>query len=317
MEPLVITILAIVLMLTGCGKIDEEKANVSDGTSVADISVANMSIADDAGTEASDNENDASSFISHERYQQAKDDKSGNYTAFLNNEKKAKVDCDDYVFESEEKKEYDFEELKELASDSIILRENPCDSDYRYIDCGCDGEKELLIWVSKSEHGFGFVLKDEGGELYIRYVSESGEKFYEGICEDGYVSGFGKAGASLAIYDYGYLDKDARYHVFYTCQYYLALDLGMAGIEDEDVLNNNQLLVYSFDSHVDAKNEDCMCTDEGFVDTWIKKSFIDDGYKFYSKKELKERMLKRADEIGLSKLDIDEWKEDISREFED
>lgn len=99
MEPLVITILAIVLMLTGCGKIDEEKANVSDGASVT-----NMSIADDAGTEASDNENDASSFISHERYQQAKDDKSGNYTAFLNNEKKAKVDCDDYVFESEEKK---------------------------------------------------------------------------------------------------------------------------------------------------------------------------------------------------------------------
>jgi len=67
----------------------------------------------------------------------------------------------------------------------------------------------------------------------------------------------------------------------------------------------------------DAKSEDSMCTDEGFVDTWIKKSFIDDDYKFYSKKELKERMLKRADEIGLSKLDIDEWKEDISREFDD
>ena len=314
MKPLVITILAIVLMLTGCGKIDEEKVNVSDSASVADVPVAV-----EAGTEASDNENDASSFISHERYQQAKDDKSGNYTAFLNNEKKAKVDCDDFVFESEEKKEYDFEELKELASDSTSLRENPCDSGYRYIDCGCDGEKELLIWVSKSnsEYGFGFVLKDEGGELYIRYVSESWEKFYEGICEDGYVSGFGKAGASLAIYDYGYLDKDARYHVFYTCQYYLALDLGMAGIEDEDVLNNNQLLVYSFGMYGDAKSEDSMCTDEGFVDTWIKKSFIDDGYKFYSKKELKERMLKRADEIGLSKLDIDEWKEDISREFED
>ena len=314
MKPLVITILAIVLMLTGCGKIDEEKVNVSDSASVADVPVAV-----EAGTEASDNENDASSFISHERYQQAKDDKSGNYTAFLNNEKKAKVDCDDFVFESEEKKEYDFEELKELASDSTSLRENPCDSGYRYIDCGCDGEKELLIWVSKSnsEYGFGFVLKDEGGELYIRYVSESWEKFYEGICEDGYVSGFGKAGASLATYDYGYLDKDARYHVFYTCQYYLALDLGMAGIEDEDVLNNNQLLVYSFGMYGDAKSEDSMCTDEGFVDTWIKKSFIDDGYKFYSKKELKERMLKRADEIGLSKLDIDEWKEDISREFED
>ena len=60
-----------------------------------------------------------------------------------------------------------------------------------------------------------------------------------------------------------------------------------------------------------------MCLDGCFADPEIKKAFIDDGYKFYSKKEIKERLLKRADEIGISKLGIDEWRDDINREFDD
>ena len=32
---------------------------------------------------------------------------------------------------------------------------------------------------------------------------------------------------------------------------------------------------------------------------------------------VKERLLKRADEIGISKLGIDEWRDDINREFDD
>jgi len=46
----------------------------------------------------------------------------------------------------------------------------------------------------------------------------------------------------LAIYDYGFLDKDARYNLFYISKYYLEPDPGMAGIEDVEVLSNHQLL---------------------------------------------------------------------------
>lgn len=250
-------------------------------------------------------------------YQRKKEDKTGNYTDFLNNEIKAKVDCDDYMFESEEKEEYSLEELKNLAANNIYSGEGSYDFDYEYIDCGCDGENELVINIGRGCETYSFVLKDEGDGLFIRYIAEDADRFREDILKDGYVCGFGKGGASLAMYDYGFLDKDSRYHVFYTCLYYLALDSGMAGIKDQEVLDDNQLLVYSFEMFKDGKEEGSMCLDGCFADPEIKKAFIDDGYKFYSKKEIKERLLKRADEIGISKLGIDEWRDDINREFDD
>ena len=101
----------------------------------------------------------------------------------------------------------------------------------------------------------------------------------------------------------------------------------MAGIEDEEVLDNYQLLVYTFDKFGEGNDEGAMCAlyhvsrvaDIVYPepDPQIKKAFIDDGYKFYSEKEIKERLLKRADEIGLSKLDIPEWQEDVNNEFDD
>jgi len=291
-----ITLLAVAIMLTGCGKSNE--VNIDKPKTVT--TEEQLTVAEDSFD-----------------IQKAKDDKIGNYTAFLNNEKKAKPDCDADMFEYEKKEEYDLEALKDIASCNSNGVEDSCDFDYKYIDCGCDGENELMICIRKDYITYIFVLKDVGGDLFIRYVAEDGDRSQTGISEDGYVTGTGKGGAELAIDEYGFLDKDVRYNLFFTRQYYLALDPGMAGIEDEEVLNNHQLLVYSFDMDYEADDEESMCElydirrDDDVVDPQIKDAFIGAGYKFYSKKEIKERLLKRADEIGLSNLNINEWKKDL------
>ena len=191
------------------------------------------------------------------------------------------------MFESEEKEEYSLEELKNLAANNIDSGEGSYDFDYGYIDCGCDGENELVINIGRGCETYSFVLKDEGDGLFIRYIAEDADRFWEDILKDGYVCGFGKGGASLAMYDYGFLDKDARYHVFYTCLYYLALDAGMAGIKDQEVLDDNQLLVYSFEMFKDGKEEGSMCLDGCFADPEIKKRSLMMVINSIQKKRLK------------------------------
>lgn len=271
------------LILTGCGKV---------GTTTAD---------------ASEEASESTSVL----------DENPIYTAFLNNEKKAKLDytenedlfvCSDLLFEYEDAEAYNLEDLKRLVIHQSLGSTDASSFHYRhrYIDCGNDGEKELCLYIEneESQQWYAFVLKNEGEELFIRYITWGNDIHGTSVNDQGYIHCFGKGGAGVAVYEQGYLDADARYHIFYECEYYLGLEPGMVGIYDEEVLDNYQILIYSFGNE---GNETVMCElydtrrDDDKVDPDIKNAFIAEGYEFYSRDEINDKLFKRADEIGLDR----------------
>ena len=221
-------------------------------------------------------------------------DTTGLYTAYLNGETEAVQDC-----------EYD--DLINGATESGYTIH-----DYSYIDCGNDGVYELQAIVNAKELdnvSYSFVIKEDGSKLYIRYITIiSAEKTEGSISPLGFVYEFGKGGASLAIYNYGFLDADARYHFFYECFYYLSIDNFDFGDDveiDEEVWKDTQLMVYYLsEDHKDVENtyhQYFYTGDDKYYenDNIFKNTLEEAGFKTYTDKEIKKILNDRAKEIGL------------------
>lgn len=90
--------------------------------------------------------------------------------------------------------------------------------DYAYIDCGIDGENELVlrfngmnIYNADDDSTLVYVIKYIDGKLYLCYYYETWARSETSINEYGYIVSSGSGGASLHITDYIFIDKNGSW----------------------------------------------------------------------------------------------------------
>ncbi|WP_022754687.1 hypothetical protein [Butyrivibrio fibrisolvens] len=92
----------------------------------------------------------------------------------------------------------------------------------RYIDCGDDGSKELLISVTEELNYEPiesiYVISFYEGHLYLRFVTESSSRSYVSVGDDGCIYGGGSASDSVEIRDEAFLDSDIIFHYIYQLE---------------------------------------------------------------------------------------------------
>ena len=228
-------------------------------------------------------------------------DTTGLYTAYLNGEAEA---IQDITFD------------KYIDDDDGLLNEDYSIYDYDYIDCGNDGVYELMVFVDIQRtipEKDGFVVKEDGGKLYIRYITAVEAEHQEAkISPEGFVGEFGKGGASLAIYHYGFLDADVGYHRFYDVDYYLSVDSFEFGDDveiDPDEWKDTQIMIYYLSDDDENYHKDEEHTYYRYLYTGNQKYYENDnvfkntleeaGFKTYTEKEIQKLLNDRAKEIGL------------------
>ena len=109
-----------------------------------------------------------------------------------------------------------------VANDSYttdIDRDN-CLS-YRYIDCGADGEQELLVavdyycgWYDAMTY---YLIKDFGGKLYITSSMDSWYRNFVQIKNNGEVTISYNNGAYDRVYIKGFYNAEGKYTCLYIC----------------------------------------------------------------------------------------------------
>lgn len=102
---------------------------------------------------------------------------------------------------------------------------DPDDSDTletRYIDCGDDGSKELLISVTEELNYEPiesiYVISFYEGHLYLRFITENSSRSYVSVGDDGCIYGGGSASDSVEIRYEAFLDSDIIFHYIYQLE---------------------------------------------------------------------------------------------------
>lgn len=90
--------------------------------------------------------------------------------------------------------------------------------DYAFIDCGKDGEGELLLRFNGMDidgaddnSTLVYVIKYIDGKLYLCYYYETWARSETSINEYGFITSSGSGGASLHITDYSFIDKNGNW----------------------------------------------------------------------------------------------------------
>lgn len=236
------------------------------------------------------------------------------YTAFINGEVEVDVsnvyqlNTDFKISEIASKDDYSLDELDELICDNIPYYDKSAktDIDYEIIDCGEDGQNELLVKMSMngaSQNGYCtyLVIKNIDDNLQLKFVCTGDDKYPVFIDENGYLTEGGSAGACQYNSSYGYLDSDVRWTQLYEEYYFLDM------ITFSDYLNDKgfnvdlsgeewaqlQAEVYFIDDEeyiLYSKVDENGVWDESIYDSnsEYKKYFESRGIKTYSKDEIEE-----------------------------
>ncbi len=88
-----------------------------------------------------------------------------------------------------------------------------------YIDCGNDGEQELLLAVEISSYFDTYeewlIIKAKDNELHLCFSGDSWSRKAQYINEYGYIRTEGSGGASYSNYEYSFVDKDGEWHFLF------------------------------------------------------------------------------------------------------
>lgn len=141
---------------------------------------------------------------------------------------------------------YTISDLIDTAENSeyttSIDREN-CVS-YRYIDCGADGNQELLVsvdyycgWYDANTY---YLIKDFGGKLYITSETDSWYRHYIEIKDNGEVTTSYNNGAFNKEYIKGFYNAEGKYTNLYRCNTIeIAPDHSFFSFENKDNTTGN------------------------------------------------------------------------------
>ncbi len=257
-----------------------------------------------------------------------------NYENYLNGTEKVSVkdvyqENTDFVlreiFEIDEY--YDIYEFSSCIIDAMDLRDDTKKTKltYEYVDCGCDGEKELMViidvpgaWAEGCQ--ILYIVKNIEGKLCVLYLTERANNSYTVVTEKGYVWKSGKKSANVVNYTCGYLDDNVNYHFYYGFNYYLNMDsfineyFEMTGNEidaysadwqdvqvvayylsDKREFNQDDFL-YSYSLYDKNGNLDFSVYDD---DSIYKKTFKECGIKTYTEEEIEVYLNTKKQIIGL------------------
>lgn len=202
-----IAIIILVLINVGCTRIDKSKnQNVSNSTISDNILEEDNTII--------------------KQYENFLDDKEK--TVITNEYQNFDVIEWNDIFEKGEK--YSLSEIVERVHEASDLYDETKETEIcsRYIDCGQDGEKELLVSIympgAWSEgYNIKFILKEVDKELQVLYFGEGWDtdsSFFR-ISDNGYISKGGRGSDGVLVVENGYLDSDVNWHFYYGYFYYM------------------------------------------------------------------------------------------------
>jgi hypothetical protein len=314
-------------ILSGCGKETPEESSVFENidasdkaeTSESDQSATTETQPSDNTSEGA-NETPASTGDLYEDFKtgaaKAKFTKSGDRGAYLV--------LSDIL---EDGQSYSILEISDkLASSGGYSFKVNGDATYRTIDCGNDGENELLYQQEFTAGDMGgeiftlfMILKDMGGELKICYDQDMWSRSDVTINDDGTIYGSGSGGAALHVYDFSYVDAKGDYHFYYGSEenitpfgdfYYNvngeSKSLSLEGLDTDHLIINT----YYFEPEYEKRNDyvsfnmiddnyNLVTTDEDYTDAnEVYKRLTENGIKVYKNLELANLLHDRAVEIG-------------------
>jgi len=200
------------------------------------------------------------------------------------------------------------------------------DATYRTIDCGNDGEKELLYQQEFTAEEMGgeiftlfMILKDMGGELKICYDQDMWSRSDVTINDDGTIYGSGSGGAALHVYDFAFVDAKGDYQFYYGSEenitpfgdfYYNvngeSKSISLEGLDTDHLIINT----YYFEPEYEKRNDyvsynmiddnyNLVTKDEDYTDAnEVYKRLTENGIKVYKNLELANLLHDRAVEIG-------------------
>lgn len=316
-----------------------EKDEAATEESVEDASTKDASVeenTDDATLDESSDDEDSD--------ESASLDNSELYEAFIDGSEKVYFNEEDDILPYRYQQNLNYGEgytVDELIEGSLASCYKYDDSkgdptfESKYIDCGNDGIKELVVEVrfpglendeyeESEEYLDEWVIKDIDGKLVAKYYGYTAHYWYTSINEYGYVS-VNTVGAYLGVLteQFGFLDENADWVLYYNYYYYLDMDdyvreKGNKGLIldcSSDDWNEMQVEEYVFDEkapYTDSEktgfmtyykydNDGIIDDDSIYEDSSIyKQTFDEAGVNTCPRSEVEERLEKRREEIGLS-----------------
>ncbi|MCR5054050.1 MAG: hypothetical protein K6A69_04335 [Lachnospiraceae bacterium] len=218
---------------------------------------------------------------------------------------------------------YDINEIIDLISSGDEYMEMHVSSDpmYRMIDCGSDGEPELLVSVEfegPEIFTLFLVIKEIDGELNIIYDADMWSRSETIINDDGTIETGGSGGAAIHYSSDAFIDKDGNYKFYYgveteycPLEFYVDRNGSFEPISFEGT-DTDHLVVYTYSTEAaggdttyyysygvldDNFNE--ITTEADFSDdNAYKQVFMNAGIDVYSKSEIDSILSNKATEIG-------------------
>lgn len=194
------------------------------------------------------------------------------------------------------------------------------DITYSMIDCGSDGEEELLVEAQLSAaFGLDMIIKNIDGEFVICYDQSATERSYISVSADGTIESGGASAANIHNMDYAFVDASGEYKFFYGVTETLSVfdtydiyvgdsvtSISAEGIDAEHMAvleyyfeenYEERNCFYSFYTFDDSYNE--VDTEEGRADiAEFGVRFKDAGYLIYDQDGINAVLKDRAEEIG-------------------
>lgn len=214
---------------------------------------------------------------------------------------------------------YTISEICEALKQIEDFQDEP-DITYSMIDCGSDGEEELLVEAQLSAaFGLDMIIKDIDGEFVICYDQSATERSYISVGTDGTIESGGASAANIHNMDYAFVDGAGEYHFFYGVTETLSVfdtydiyvgdsvtSISAEGIDAEHMAvleyyfeenYEERNCFYSFYTFDDSYNE--VDTEEGRADiAEFGVRFKDAGYLIYDQDGINAVLKDRAEEIG-------------------
>lgn len=232
MKTRLFAILLCLVTITACAKEDNKQNDASATTTYEN----NDEVSTESALEtAEDNEDDSASSASTEIMYTGQE-LDPIYASFLQGETKVHIDPendfvnpwapdDDYKITST-KKDFTLDELVNSILDKLSesgFTGTEFDSiEYASIDCGNDGQKELLLKICMPNQVDSnteiLILKDFNGSLKAIYSTVATCRRNLFINEFGYICSGGGSGTS-DYYDKSFVGSDSKWHFLYTVEY--------------------------------------------------------------------------------------------------
>lgn len=226
----------------------------------------------------------------------------------------------------EKGKSYTLEEIETAVAgaDEYMELKVTGDVDFSLIDCGSDGDKELLVEIPfGDEFRLHMIIKEIDGELVICYDQDSWSRSMVEVKPDGSIEGSGSGGAAVHIVDYAFVDAGGDYKFFYGCEETLTLygdvyaykkgedyvtfsseglDQDHLGIRDYYFEADYTEREHYYSYFVVNDDYEDVTTDADYDDSnELKKRFTEAGIRTYTQSEIDQMLKDRAAEIAYPK----------------